>query len=231
MKKDYSVFLISNKPEKYAKIQESLLPELLYYYDGSDAANFSQLVNRCVESSLTETVILMSDRMRPTSTEIQKMLELLNRGYGFVGLYRYGLFGFKKELMRKIGMFDERYVGGGYEDYDFTMRLVMANIAFYMTEEVEYHAGPSSWDYSKSMPHFVTKWRHDWENGPTPSVPTFEKMLMEEMYNYNLGPSVPTTFFKGTEYTYISGPGAMFQLAPFLQTRISSIVPIGFINE
>lgn len=231
MRKDYSIFLISNKPEKYAKIQESMLPELLYYFDGTGAANFSQLVNRCVEACQTETVIILSDRMMPTQADIHKTIDLLNKGFGFVGLYRYGFFGFKKELMRKIGMFDERYIGGGYEDYDFTLRLSMSNIACVFTEEVGYTPGPSSWDYSKSMPHWLAKWEHDWDNGPGDGVPLFNKALEEEIYDYDLGPSVPTTFLKGNENTYVNGGNANFMLAPLFLTGKTSSVPIGFVNE
>ena len=231
MKRDYSIFLISNKPEKYAKIQESMLPELLYYFDGTGAANFSQLVNRCVEASPTETVIILSDRMLPTQADVQRTVSLLDKGFGFVGLYRYGFFGFKKELMRKIGMFDERYVGGGYEDYDFTLRLSMANIACVLTEDVTYIPGTSSWDYSKSIPHWVTKWEHDWDNGPDIGVPLFNKALPEEVYDYDLGPSVPTNFLKGNENTYVNGGNANFMLAPLFRTVTTSSVPIGFINE
>lgn len=231
MKNDYSIFLISNKPERYPKIQESLLPELLYYYDGSGATCFSQLVNSCVESSLTEIVILASDKVYPKQDHVKKIVNLLNQGYGLVALYKFAFFGFKKELLRKIGMFDERYIGGGFEDNDFINRLILSNIAFYVTEEVEYTPSNSSWNYEKSGPHYMNKWSHHWNKGPHPDIPMFEKMLSEEKYNYDLGPSIPTKFLPLRNHTYVNGPLSNNLVAPFLLTKIISNVPLEYINN
>jgi len=68
--------------------------------------------------------------MRPIDENIQKTVKLIEEGYAFVGMYRFGFFGFKKELFRKIGPMDERYVGGCWEDDDFYIRLREANLSF-----------------------------------------------------------------------------------------------------
>lgn len=231
MKKNYSIFLISNRPNRYPKIQESLLPELLYYFDGSDVTSFSQLVNKCVEASPTEIVIIASDKVYPKQEHVQKIVSLLDAGYGLVAPYRFAFFGFKKELLRKIGMFDERFVGGGYEDFDFINRLIMSNIAFYVTEEVEYNYEKSSWDYEKSSSHWFDKWRHHWGKGPDPYIPLFEKMYTEEKYDYDLGPSVPTNFLKCYEHTYVNGPNANEVVVPYIITKFISAVPLEYVNE
>ena len=108
--KQYSIYLISNKPYVFNEIQAGLAPETLNFFDGSKIKNFSHLVNSCVSSSPTETVILMSDKVRPTPDHIHKTLELLDKGYAFVGLRLFRFFGFKKELLRRIGFFDERFI-------------------------------------------------------------------------------------------------------------------------
>ena len=41
------------------------------------------------------------------------MLELLENGYAAVTKYSVGFMAFSKELIRKIGWWDERYYGGG----------------------------------------------------------------------------------------------------------------------
>lgn len=227
--KSYSIFLISNRPERYAKIQESLLPELLYYFDGTDIESFSQLVNKCVESSHTETVILVGDKAYPTQQDIHKMINLLDKGYGFVGLYRFGCFGFKKELLRKIGMFDERYVGGGNEDHDMILRIIMSNIAIYVTEEIKYIQSPSSWNSERSVSFWNKKWslvRDTNENGNYNYF--IEKKIDEDMYNYNLGLSDHTKFLSCYEHSYV---GANIFISTFLQASISSTVPVQFINS
>lgn len=230
-KRDYSIFLISNKPERYSVIQENLLPELLYYFDGSKVKNFSELVNQCTEACLTEIVILVGDKCRPKQEHIQKIVELLEKGYGLVGLYRFGFFGFKKELFRKIGMFDERYAYGGYDDYDFIARLILSDIAFYVTQEVEYFEGSTAWDYDKSVSHFLEKWKHHWDQGISDDTPAFEKTMVEEKYNYDLGPSVPIKFLPCRRYTHIEGDIARTQLLPFYATKLYSSVPLEYVNN
>lgn len=91
-------------------------------------------------------------------------------------------------------MFDERYAGGGYEDYDFTVRLKEANLATYISEEVPYINGPSRWDYISTFPFWQQKWRHEWKDfsGGIPS--RLVRTLPEEKYNYKLGASAPTKF-------------------------------------
>lgn len=214
MKKDYSIFLISHQPHRYTKIQESLLPETLYYYDGTGAPSFSKIVNSVAEYSRTENVIIVGHKSFPKSNDIKKMVDLLNSGYGLVGLRKFAFFGFKKQLLRQIGMFDERFAGGGWEDNDIIMRMIMANIAYYMTEEIEYHPEPTTWDYGVTLEHFTKKWHHDWENNIN-GVPIFTKMLDEESYNYNLGPYIKTNFLTCKGNTFDTTV-----LSAFMHTKI-----------
>ena len=190
---NYTLFLISNKPQYYKPIQDSLLPEKLYYFDGTGVESFSKLVNSCVASSPTETVILMSDKVLPTQEHVKKALQLLEDGYAFVGLYSFAFFAFKKELFRKIGMMDERYVGGGFEDYDFFVRTQEAGLAVYNTQEVPYTQSVSAWgNYDRSYHYWTLKWRHYWTEGNP--LPVLERTLWEKQYNYDLGPSIPVQF-------------------------------------
>ncbi len=179
---------MSNKPHMFPAIQQSMSPETVNYFDGSNAGSFSRLINRCVSSTDTEIVIMMSDKVLPTSNDVKKCVELIHQGYGLVALYRFAFFGFKKELLRRIGMFDERFASGGYEDDDFYIRLKEANIGMYVSHEVNYTKGVSSWDYSVSEKHFFTKWGNPRETG------VIKRYLPEEKLTYDLGPSVPATF-------------------------------------
>jgi hypothetical protein len=114
-------------------------------------------------------------------------------------LYRFGFFGFKKELMRKIGMMDERFVGGGHEDDDFYIRLVESKLPMYVSEEANYTVYSSTWDYSMSKKHFIDKW------GDYKLLGCVKRAIPEESINYDLGPSIPTTFLP-FEKTFIA-PG------------------------
>jgi hypothetical protein len=195
---NYTCYLISNKPHLFETISKSLEPEKLHYFDGTNYPSFSKLVNTCVESCPTEIVILMSYKVLPTADHVKKIVDLINKGYGLVGLYRFGFFGFKKQLMRQIGMMDERFVGGGYEDDDMYIRLKEANISMYVTEEVEYTKSASSWNYNLSKPHFMNKWI-DTENPlysplAKPSAAWVKRKIDEVPLDYDLGREIPTSF-------------------------------------
>lgn len=185
-----TTFLFTNKPEKFEPIKKSAEPEVVKYFDGSNIGNFSKIINLCVESSKTETVILCSDKTLPTYKNIEKIRTLLDLGYGFVGLWKFGLFGLKKELFRKIGVFDERFIQGGYEDFDFLLRLQEANIAVYMSTEANYTIGSSSWNHDQAWDHWCKKWKINEEEK------TVTRQLDELPHNYNFGPNVSTNFLE-----------------------------------
>jgi hypothetical protein len=184
----HSSFVISNRPHLFEPIQQSIFPEPVKYFDGTGYPSFSNLVNSCVASADTETVILMSDKVIPTNNDVHRLLELLNQGYAMVAFYRLAFFGFKKQLLRKIGMFDERFVGGGFEDDDFYIRLKEANLGVYITHEIPYTKSSSGWNYNLAQGHFVDKWGNITESGQV------KRMLSEEQYNYKLGLEVPVEF-------------------------------------
>lgn len=191
---EYGCYLISNKPDYFKKISESILPEKLNYFDGKGYPSFSKLVNSCVHNCPFETVIIMSDKVLPTQDHVKKLINLINQGYGLVGLYRFAFFGFKKELFRTVGPLDERFIGGGYEDDDYYIRLKEANVSMYLSEEVPYFKGPSSWNYELSKPHFVRKWFPQYVPEKKIHENRVKRLLPEDNYNYNFGNNIPTKF-------------------------------------
>ena len=60
--------------------------------------------------------------------DILKIIDKLSNGFCFVSIVNFGLFGFTKELIRRIGMLDETFLFGEYEDNDFALRLNLLNI-------------------------------------------------------------------------------------------------------
>jgi hypothetical protein len=106
---------------------------------------YSQLINHSIVTSPTEWVILINDRTYPTVDEVEKMINLLENGFGCVFLYAVGFMGFSKELIRSIGWWDERFTLGGWEDRDWVFRLKLNDIALY--ESIE-----SNYDYTWKSP-------------------------------------------------------------------------------
>ncbi len=207
----YSLYVISNKPEKFDAIVESLTPCRVSYFDGAGYKSFSKLVNSCVAQCPTETIIIMSDKVLPTAEHVKRTLDLLQLGYAFVALYRFAFFGFKKELMRRIGMIDENYVGGGYEDDDFYARLVEQDLPLYITHDVPYTAAPSSWNADRAREYHFSKWQFD---GATHEL---KRNKAEPKLNYDLGPSIPTTFLPSKEFSYTPLP----QVAQYFYLNIN----------
>jgi hypothetical protein len=122
---------------------------------------YSELINHSVASSETETVILINDRCSPKPEEVEKILNLLNNGFACVLLYNVGFMGFTKDLVRKIGWWDQRFIQG-WEDRDWVWRIKEADLALYESQEAQY-------DYSWRSPlnhptgkceedHFKKKW-------------------------------------------------------------------------
>jgi GT2 family glycosyltransferase len=157
--------------------------------NGENYPSFSKLINECVAESSTEIIIICNDKARPMKQDIQKTLSLIDEGYGFVGLYSFGFFGFKKELMRRMGPLDERFIGGNYEDCDYLRRLNEADIACYITYEIPYLEGSSSWHREDAYKHYLNKWQD-----ATPENLVCNRLLPEEHYDYDFGPSTGCSF-------------------------------------
>jgi hypothetical protein len=141
---------------------------------------YSQLINHSIVTSPTEWVILINDRCSPTSQEIDKMIGLLENGFSCVLLYNVGFMGFSKELIRKIGWWDERFIQG-WEDRDWVWRIQENNLALYESQESKY-------DYSWRSPlnhppgkceegHLHQKWNFK-------NKDFVEKNLAEEKYQH-----------------------------------------------
>ena len=191
---NYTSYIISNKPQVIDIIKESIAPEQVNFFDGSNAGSFSRLVNSCAAACPTEIVLMMSDKVLPKAEHVKTAINLLEKGYGFVGLYRFAFFAFKKELFRQIGPMDERFVGGGYEDDDFYIRLKEANIAMYVTEEIPYEKASSSWDQSTTVNHFIAKWIPNLNPNVKLNHNEVSRRLLEAPHNYNFGKSIPVKF-------------------------------------
>lgn len=125
--------------------------------------SYSRLINHSIATSPTEFVILINDRCSPSVTEVEKIIEHLENGYACSFMYNVGFMGFSKQLIRKIGWWDERFFNGGWEDRDWVFRIKQADLALYESQEGTY-------DYSwksplqqndkcaLSEPHFNKKW-------------------------------------------------------------------------
>lgn len=182
--------MISNRPEFLPIVQNSISPEKVELFNGEGFDSFSKLVNSCVAACPTETVIIMSDKVRPKKENVDKVIKLLEDGYGLVALYRFAFFGFNKELFRRIGPFDQRFLGGGGEDDDYCIRLNEADIACYITEEVEYLPSATTWGgYSFGIDMLSKKWNYTYKKQGW-----LKRQYSEEDWKYDFGSKTDQKF-------------------------------------
>lgn len=130
--------------------------------------SFSELINDSIISSPTEYMIFINDRTHPQPNEVLHIISLLEQGYAAATKYSVGFMGFSKELIRKLGWWDERFYGGGFEDDDFVLRLRLNDIAYYESLESNYDMNWKSplqpidgAGCIKSEPFFKQKWKID----------------------------------------------------------------------
>ena len=107
--------------------------------------SYSQLMNHAISTSPTEFMIFLNDRVTPHLHQAEKIIHQLESGFACSLIYNVTYMGFAKELVRKIGWWDERFLGGGWEDRDWVFRIKLADLALYESQEGTY-------DYSWKSP-------------------------------------------------------------------------------
>jgi hypothetical protein len=146
-------------------------------FKGDNYLSYAKLINDCIMIANEEIVIIMNHKIRASFLDINKMLYLINKGYGLVCMRNFYFYGFKKDLIRKVGFFDERFIGGGCEDADLIRRLIENNIGWYDSVETNLIIIPTSWDQTKAYEWMNTKW----ENGK------LKRLISDQKYDYNIG--------------------------------------------
>ena len=204
-----SIVIITHDIQLAQPVQQSLYPLPSKVFHAPGYPSFSKVCNDAIMSAENEIVIICSHKVRPTPAEVIRTISLINEGYGLVSLYSFAFFGFRKELIRRIGFFDERFIGGEYEDCDFVRRVSEAGISIYEERSVRCIKTPSSWDNSKTRAHFLAKWEETWTESwiVNPHAGTVHRKLPEEKYTYDLGPGDQSIVFRGRERSRSHEPG------------------------
>jgi hypothetical protein len=131
----------------------------------TEKKGLTSLWNQILNESETEYIILMGDKLRPLEKDFTLIEEKLKMGFGIVATYMLGFFGMSKFLINKIGIFDEGFTSGGFEDTDIMNRLFINDIALYFSMETEYIKIPTNWSpNTANQTYYNTKWFEDWEN-------------------------------------------------------------------
>lgn len=163
LEEKYDVYW-NNRIERHPEIYES----------------YSKLINHSVATSPTEWIILINDRALPTTEEVEKMINLLENGFACVLLYNVGFMGFSKELIRKIGWWDERFSWAGWEDRDWIWRIYMNNFAIYESQESTYDRSWKSPLYNSTI-DATLHWNNKYDQSQDDII---YKNISEETYSH-----------------------------------------------
>ena len=179
---EVSIMVITHNLELAKPVSDGLLPLKSEVFYAPNYPSFSKVCNEAICKAEHEIVIICSYKARPKMNDVEHLVNILEDGFGFAAVHKFVFFGFRKDLINRIGFFDERFVNGGYEDCDFLRRIIEANIAFYETERLDFTPLPSTWNYgssnSLSKLFFEKKWHH--KNN------TIKRCIEEEKYDYKL---------------------------------------------
>lgn len=153
-----TVVCITKRPWLGKRVLRPLKEFKLKLIDGNEATSFAALCNSALLSCDTDLIVICSDKCFPNAKTIKEMRGMLMNGYGLVCAYRFGCFGISKNALNRIGLFDERFTGGGYEDTDYLFRFHEEDVAVFETESIPYFPLPSLWKIAQSRDWFDKKW-------------------------------------------------------------------------
>lgn len=171
-----------NEPKDYVS------NERIKYIKNQYGRNFPKILNQLFISNEKQFGFLCNWRQRPKKANIEFAIDKINSGFGFVDLESPLLCSvYSNHIFSKIGLIDERYIGGHCIDWDIVYTLKYHNIAHYCVkiEKPDYslassenptystwHNDPSNvLNYSK----FDIKWNFDGK--------TLKRILREKNYN------------------------------------------------
>ena len=115
--------------------------------------SYSQMINESVIATESEFMVFINPSTQPTVQDINTIIDDLCNGYAMSSIIAFGFYGLTKEVFRRIGMMDERFLGGNHEDTDFLLRLKQSNFAVnYRFRENQY----THWHFKTGAPPKLT---------------------------------------------------------------------------
>jgi len=125
--------------------------------------SFSRLVNHIVTTTEEEYLFFVNPKTQLSKEQLVSMLADLQSGFAWTSRVAFGLWACHRQLFRVIGLMDERFLGGEYEDLDFGLRLKHHDIASNWVYRADlYNWGARSrwvWPRRVGQSVFDLKWR------------------------------------------------------------------------
>lgn len=123
---------------------------------------FSQMINETIDDTESEFMIFINPKTIICTEDINFIINKLCNGYCFASLFGFAFFGITKELVRKIGMLDESFLGGENEDNDYLIRMRQFGKMVYWGQDwnkYAYYKSKCNPNRGSSVTMFWRKWR------------------------------------------------------------------------
>lgn len=123
--------------------------------------SFSQIINESVYESESEFIFWIHPRVTVNFEMLDDLILLLCSGYAFASEINFGFFGCSKQVFRKIGLLDERFIGSEHEDTDWFFRMKFNNIPSFERGNTDICPDdPHVWGVLRGLGHtiFEEKW-------------------------------------------------------------------------
>ena len=149
-----------------ARIDKSKLTfELEEYFRHERNANcqtYSQMANESIDETESEFMIFINPKTIVCAEDLEFIVDKLCSGYCFASLFGFAFCGFTKELIRNVGMLDESFLAGEYEDNDYLIRLKLFGKMIYWGQDwnkYNYFKSKCEPNRGSSLTMFWRKWR------------------------------------------------------------------------
>lgn len=126
---------------------------------------FSQMINEAIDDTESEFMIFINPKTIACPDDIDFIIDKLCNGYCFASLFGFAFFGITKELVRNIGMLDEKFLGSEYEDDDYLIRMKIFGKSVWWGQDwnkYDFYKSECPPNRGSSLTEFWRKWR--WRN-------------------------------------------------------------------
>lgn len=149
----------SDSPHEYI---ESPLTKIIY---NKSKQCLSKSWNQGINESQYDDLIILSDRYNLRQEEFDTLLHFKQKPYPLILIAGFHFCYINKNLIEKIGGFEEGFSAGGYEDTDFLNRCATNNIGIHIhSHNGGMTVGKSGWggknqDYRLNQIFYDKKWK------------------------------------------------------------------------
>jgi hypothetical protein len=201
----FDIVCFSIRPHLAAEAAASILPHKTRIIDTTGMPKSAAfLANLCVQTSNSEHVIVMRDKVRAMPEHVDAIASRLDSGWAYSLSIANGFFGVNKELFRRLGPFDSRFTDGA-ENVDMIFRCRSAGIGvfdeqlgdeFYRWDvstlfdvRKQWVDLKSKWDYSDMSicPDYSRGYAAGWS--PTPGPKVVRRIDADRFDEIDFGPS------------------------------------------